>query len=157
MNWCLPSLEQFSICCIFSVFIHLFSHYHFHWLFYWIPLYCLSSSIIRFKLFVWFPWSSQKRFLTTLFIFKYHYTASHVVQIMEKKTPKSVSFPMWQYNNWLQFPMFIITCSIVLFLLIPLDHWKIWKHVFYFHSLCLCLFTLLCVNPSSELYNSPLP
>ena len=128
LNW---SLEQFSICCIFSLFIYLFSYYNFHWLFYWIPLYLLSSSIIWFKLFVWFPWSSQKRFLTTLFTFRYHYIASHVVQIIENKTPKSVFFPMWQYSNWFQLPMFIIIYSIVLFLLIPLDHWKIWKLTYF--------------------------
>ena len=128
LNW---SLKQFSISCIFSLFIYLFSYYGFHWLFYWIPLYLLSSSIIWFKLFVWFPWSSQKRFLTTLFTFRYHYTASHVVQIIENETPKSVCFPMWQYSNWFQLPMFIIIYSVVLFLLIPLDHWKIWKLTYF--------------------------
>ena len=30
-------------------------------------------------------------------------------------------------------------------------------HMLYFHFLCFCLSTLLCINPSSELYNSPLP
>ena len=221
MNWCLPNLEQFSICCIFLSLSTSFHTTIFTDSF--IEFRCIFSvhQFYDLNFLCDFP-GVHKRFLATLFIFKYHYTASHVVQIIQNKTPKSVSFPMWQYSNWLQLaqrlkrlfalqatwvrslgqedplekemathssilawripwmeepgglqsmgsqrvghdratslsPMFIITYPIVLILLIPLYHWKIWKLTCFTFIPFAFVSTIFCINPSSELYNSPLP
>lgn len=90
---------------------------------YWIPLYRLSVHQLHGLNFLCdFPGVHKKRFLTTLFIFKYHYTASHVVQIIRKENSQSLSPSPCDsaiidsvtrvYNH-------LFHCSI---LLIPLDH-----------------------------------